>query len=59
MVASQTGLAWTTSGHTNQPVFVAAVGVGAERFRGYLDNTDFGRHLVALITGRQAQGGGQ
>lgn len=53
VVASQTGAAWTTSGHTGQPVFVAALGIGAERFRGYQDNTDFGRRLMALLKSRQ------
>lgn len=54
VVASQTGASWTTSGHTNQPVFVAALGVGAERFRGYQDNTDFARHLITLIQGKKS-----
>ncbi|MBI3062680.1 MAG: alkaline phosphatase, partial [Deltaproteobacteria bacterium] len=40
---------WISAGHTNQPVFVAALGVGAEKFRGYQDNTDFARHLFALL----------
>lgn len=40
---------WSTSGHTSQPVFVGALGIGAERFRGYQDNTDFARHLFALL----------
>ena len=29
--------------------FVAALGVGAEKFRGYQDNTDFAKHLFALL----------
>lgn len=49
MVASQTGAYWISTYHTNQPVFVAALGVGAERFRGYQDNTDFAKHLFALL----------
>ena len=49
MVASHTQAYWISSGHTNQPVFVAALGAGAERFRGYQDNTDFARHLFALL----------
>lgn len=40
---------WSTTGHTSQPVFVGALGVGAERFRGYQDNTDFAKHLLALL----------
>jgi alkaline phosphatase len=44
-------ISWNTSGHTNQPVSVTALGVGAERFRGYQDNTDFARHLFGLLQG--------
>jgi alkaline phosphatase len=53
MVARQTGYYWGTSGHTPEPVAVGAVGPGAELFRGYQDNTDFGKHLHRLITGRE------
>jgi len=49
MVASQTQAYWISTYHTNQPVFVAALGVGAEKFRGYQDNTDFAKHLFALL----------
>ena len=49
MVAFNTQAYWSTTGHTSQPVFVGALGVGAERFRGYQDNTDFGKHLIALL----------
>jgi alkaline phosphatase len=49
MVAMQTGFLWATTGHTAEPVAVGAVGPGAALFRGYQDNTDFGRHLHALL----------
>jgi len=52
MVARQTGYYWGTSGHTPEPVIVGAVGPGAELFRGYQDNTDFGKHLHRLIRGK-------
>ena len=51
MVARQTGYYWGTSGHTPEPVLVGAMGPGAELFRGYQDNTDFGKHLHRLING--------
>jgi len=51
MVARQTGYYWGTSGHTTQPVLIGAIGPGAELFRGYQDNTDFGKHLHRLIQG--------
>ena len=49
MIANNTQAYWMTTAHTNQPVFVAALGVGAEKFRGYQDNTDFANHLFALL----------
>jgi alkaline phosphatase len=52
MVANNTQIYWLTSTHTNQPVLVAALGVGAERFRGYYDNADFGKKLKSLIDGK-------
>ena len=52
MVARQTGFNWGTWGHTSEPVLVGAMGPGAELFRGYQDNTEFGKHLHRLITGR-------
>lgn len=33
-------IGWTTGGHTGEPVPVYAVGVGAEKFAGRIDNTD-------------------
>ena len=49
MVARQTGIYWGTSGHTTEPVTVGAIGPGAERFKGYHDNTEFARILHALL----------
>jgi alkaline phosphatase len=52
MIANNTQIYWQTSTHTNQPVLVAALGVGAERFRGYYDNAEFGARLKSIIAGR-------
>jgi alkaline phosphatase len=52
MVARQTGIYWGTAGHTTEPVAVGALGPGAERFRGYYDNTQFAERLRALVQGR-------
>jgi alkaline phosphatase len=49
MIANNTQVYWGSGGHTHQPVFVAALGAGAERFRGYQDNTDFAKHLFSLL----------
>jgi alkaline phosphatase len=52
MIANNTQIYWQTAAHTNQPVLVAALGVGAERFKGYYDNVDFGIKLKALFEER-------
>ena len=52
MVARQTGIYWGTGGHTSEPVLVGAVGPGADLFRAYQDNTDFGKNLHRLIEAR-------
>lgn len=49
MVANNTQAYWQTSSHTNLPVFVAAIGPGAERFKGYQDNVDFGKNLKVIL----------
>jgi alkaline phosphatase len=49
MIANNTQAYWLTSTHTNQPVFVAALGEGSERFRGYQDNSDLGKNLKAIL----------
>jgi alkaline phosphatase len=51
MVANNTKAYWQTAGHTNHPVFIAAMGPGADRFKGYQDNVDFGQSLRRIIEG--------
>lgn len=41
-------LGWTSHGHTGAAVPVFAIGVGAEKFTGWQDNTDIKKHLVNL-----------
>jgi alkaline phosphatase len=55
MIAHNIQAYWSTSGHTNQPVFVAALGAGAEKFSGYQDNTDFGKNLKVLLEKKKLQ----
>jgi len=52
MVANNTQIYWQNTAHSNHPVLVAALGVGAERFKGYYDNADFGQKLKALMEGK-------
>ncbi len=49
MVADNTQAYWLGRGHTNQPVFVGALGAGAHLFRGYQDNTRFALHLFSIL----------
>lgn len=52
MLAEHTLVYWGSTGHTHIPVPVAAIGVGAERFRSYMDNTKFAHILFDLMGGR-------
>jgi alkaline phosphatase len=55
MIANNTQAYWGASGHTSQPVLVAALGVGSELFRGYQDNTDFAKHLFTLLREKNSE----
>ena len=48
-IARQTGFYWASSGHTPTPITVAAIGPGAEIFKGFDDNTAFAVKLRRLI----------
>jgi alkaline phosphatase len=52
MVSRQTGIYRGTSGHSTEPVIVGAIGPGAERFKGYMDNADFGKILQQVLERR-------
>jgi len=49
MVSRQTGIYWGTSGDSTEVVIVGAIGPGAERFKGYMDNAEFGRMLQSIL----------
>ena len=46
-------IAWTTGGHTAANVPVFAIGVGAEQFRGWQDNTTIPEKILQLATPKQ------
>ena len=48
LIAEKAGIGWSTGQHSGQPVPVFALGVGAERFAGWQDNTDIFKHLAEL-----------
>ncbi len=42
------GISWTSYSHTGIPVQTSAIGVGAELFNGYYDNTDVHAKMMAI-----------
>jgi len=50
MVSRQTAIYWGTMGHTTEPAVAGALGTGAERLRGYMDNTEFATRLRSLLS---------
>jgi alkaline phosphatase len=44
--AGDSGLTWTTGGHSGQPVMTTAAGVGSRPFGSYHENTDIFRFLM-------------
>ncbi len=49
---SFTGLGWTTNGHSGGLVPVYAVGVGAEQFSSFNDNTDIPKKIMEIVGGK-------
>jgi len=45
---NKAGIGWTTYAHTGAPVQTSALGVGAELFNGYYDQTDIYRKIVQI-----------
>ena len=43
------GLGWTSYSHTGVPVPISAIGVCAETFNGFYDNTDVGKKIMAIM----------
>jgi len=52
MVSRQNGFYWGTAGHTAEPVVAGALGPGAGRFKGYMDNINFGKIVHSLLEGQ-------
>ncbi len=46
---NKAGLGWTSYSHTGVPVASSAVGLGAETFNGYYDNTDLAKKIMAVM----------
>ncbi|MSR42932.1 MAG: hypothetical protein EXS19_02710 [Pedosphaera sp.] len=48
LMANYTGVGWTSGAHTSDYVPISAIGPGAERFAGFIQNTDVFRHYTNL-----------
>lgn len=49
LLANHYGIGWTGTAHTSDHVMLAAVGPGADRFRGFIKNTDVFRNFTDLV----------
>ena len=49
VMSAKAGVGWTSGSHTALPVLTTSRGVGAERFAGFIDNTDISKKLKELI----------
>ena len=49
LLNNKAGLGWTSYKHTGVPVATSAMGVGAETFNGYYDNTDVAKKVMAVM----------
>ncbi len=48
LMGNHVGIGWTSNAHTSDYVPLLALGPGAERFRGFIQNTDVFKHYLAL-----------
>ena len=48
LMGNHFGIGWTGNAHTSDYVPLLALGPGAERFRGFIQNTDVFKHYLAL-----------
>jgi len=49
LLNNKAGLGWTSYKHTGVPVSTSAMGVGAEIFNGYYDNTDVAKKIMSVM----------
>lgn len=49
VLSHKSGLGWSSRHHTAMPVITTAVGVGAERFSGFIENSDIGIALKGIF----------
>ncbi len=49
ILSHKAGIGWTSYSHTAAPIPVRSIGVGANLFTGFFDNTDMPKNLMKLI----------
>ncbi len=49
IVNKAAGIEWTSFGHTAVPVPIYSIGVGAENFKGVMDNTELSKKLIQIL----------
>jgi alkaline phosphatase len=49
VISERANLQWTTYAHSGTAIPLSAVGVGAEKFGGYKDNTEIGNTMAVLL----------
>ena len=49
VINGKAGIGWTSGSHTALPVLTTAIGAGAEKFTGFIDNTDIARKIKDLL----------
>ena len=49
VINQKAGIGWTTGSHTALPVLTTSTGVQAQRFTGFIDNTDIAKKLKELL----------
>ncbi len=49
ILSEKAGVSWTTGSHSALPVLTTSSGVGAEKFTGFLDNTDIAKLMKELV----------
>ena len=49
VMAGKAGIGWTSGSHTALPVLTTSQGVGAELFKGFIENSDIARKIKTLL----------
>ncbi|NOU59154.1 alkaline phosphatase [Marinifilum caeruleilacunae] len=52
ILSQKAGIGWTSFSHTAAPIPIRSIGVGADLFTGFFDNTDVPKNLIKLIEKR-------